>query len=302
MADDLATEFAQAFYRRLLAGEPIPAPVGALAVSHSNPNVIYAGVGVADNQFFSSISKRMEDKGFRVIPVNPKEAGKEISEAGVEYGKGWFDSLNPFIIRGQAVSAVSTYVFETLMARNKAEPFSLYGLLARSIEVAPDRSRVTFNLDPRAKFSDGTPVTSADVVFSLETLRDHGRPNHRTYYAKVDRIETPDDHTVTFHLADGDRELVLELYGCALGVFAEPAGGQVPGHPADERRRIVVRADPVPALKGPAERLLGEVFGLLHIPAAVIEEIPEGFGMVFRGDTPAMAINGSTGQEWSLAD
>lgn len=124
---------------------------------------------------------------------------------------GSFDSLNPFIIRGEPVQAVGTYVFESLMARNRAEPFSLYGLIAKSIDVAPDRTRVTFNLDPRAKFSDGTPVTAGDVAFSLETLRDQGRPNLRTYYAKVDRIETPDDRTVTFHLPDGDRELVLIL-------------------------------------------------------------------------------------------
>ena len=124
---------------------------------------------------------------------------------------GSFDSLNPFIIKGQPVQAVSTYVFETLMARNKAEPFSLYGLLAKSIDVAPDRTRVTFNLDPRATFSDGQPVTSDDVAFSFEALREHGRPNHRTYYAKVESIEIPDDRTVTFHLPGGDRELALIL-------------------------------------------------------------------------------------------
>lgn len=124
---------------------------------------------------------------------------------------GSFDSLNPFIIRGQPVEAVRTYVFESLMARNKAEPFSLYGLIARSIDVAPDRTRVTFDLDPRARFSDGQPVTARDVAFSLATLRDNGRPNHRSYYAKVKRIETPDDRTVTFYLPAGDRELVLIL-------------------------------------------------------------------------------------------
>jgi peptide/nickel transport system substrate-binding protein len=124
---------------------------------------------------------------------------------------GTYDSLNPFIVRGQPVDAVRTYVFESLMSRNRAEAFTLYGLIAQSIEVAPDRTRVTFHLDPRARFSDGEPVTAGDVVFSFETLRDHGRPNHRAYYSKVDRIETPDDRTVTFHLQDGDRELVLIL-------------------------------------------------------------------------------------------
>ena len=77
------------------------------------------------------------------------------------------------------------YVFESLMARGYDEPFTLYGLLARTIETDDARSYVTFALDPAARFSDGAPVTAADVVFSWQLLRDHGRPNHRTYYAKV---------------------------------------------------------------------------------------------------------------------
>jgi peptide/nickel transport system substrate-binding protein len=171
---------------------------------------------------------------------------------------GSFDSLNPFIIRGQAVGAVRTYVFESLMSRNKAEPFSLYGLIAKSIDVAPDRSRVTFHLDPRASFSDRTPVTAADVMFSLETLRDHGRPNHRTYYSKVDRIEAPDDHTVTFHLPEGDRELVLILGLMPIlprhafetrefeATTLEPLVGSGPYTVAEVRpgERIVFRKDP----------------------------------------------------------
>jgi peptide/nickel transport system substrate-binding protein len=144
------------------------------------------------------------------------------------------------------------------MSRNNAEPFSLYGLIARSIEVAPDRTRVTFNLDPRARFSDGTPVTADDVVFSLETLRDHGRPNHRTYYAKVDKIETPDDQTVTFRLPEGDRELVLILglmpilprHAFASREFEqttlEPLIGSGPYTVAEVRpgERVVFRKDP----------------------------------------------------------
>jgi peptide/nickel transport system substrate-binding protein len=148
-------------------------------------------------------------KSFSHFPyVNPQAPQGGVLRQAVT---GSFDSLNPFIIKGQPVQAVSTYVFETLLARNKAEPFSLYGLLAQSIDVAPDRTRITFNLDPRARFSDGLPVTSDDVAFSFEALREHGRPNHRTYYAKVESIEIPDDRTVTFHLPGGDRELVLIL-------------------------------------------------------------------------------------------
>jgi peptide/nickel transport system substrate-binding protein len=122
---------------------------------------------------------------------------------------GSFDSVNPFIVKGSSAWAVRTYVFESLMGRNGAEPFSLYGLLAESIDVSDDRQTVTFKLRKEAKFSDGTPVTSADVVFTLETLRTKGRPNFKNNYADVKTVETPDDHTIIFKQDAGNRELPL---------------------------------------------------------------------------------------------
>jgi peptide/nickel transport system substrate-binding protein len=100
-------------------------------------------------------------------------------------------------------------VFESLLGRNWDEPFSLYGLLAESIDASDDRQTFTFKLRPEAKFSDGTPVTAADVVFSMETLRDKGRPNFKSNYADVAEIKTPDDHTVVFIQTKGNRELPL---------------------------------------------------------------------------------------------
>ena len=122
---------------------------------------------------------------------------------------GSFDSVTPFIVKGTAASGVRTYVFESLMGRNWDEPFSLYGLLAESIDVSDDRQTFTFKIRPQARFSDGTPVTAADVVFSMETLRDKGRPNFKNSYSKVSKVEAPDDHTVIFHQEAGDRELPL---------------------------------------------------------------------------------------------
>ncbi len=124
---------------------------------------------------------------------------------------GSFDSLNPFIIRGQAAMGIRNYVFEGLMARNRDEPFALYGLLAETLEVNEDRSKVTFKLRKEARFSDGKPLTAKDVLFSLKILHENGRPNHRYYYSKVIKADVPDDHTVTLHLQPGDRELVLIL-------------------------------------------------------------------------------------------
>ncbi|HEY7749214.1 MAG TPA: extracellular solute-binding protein [Aestuariivirgaceae bacterium] len=124
---------------------------------------------------------------------------------------GSFDSTNPFIVMGQAVTGVRMYVFESLLARNRDEPFSLYGLLAESIDVSDDFSTTTFRLRPQARFSDGHPVRARDVVFSLEILRDHGRPNFKNSYLKVTRTEVPDEYTITFHQQAGDRELPLIL-------------------------------------------------------------------------------------------
>ncbi|MEP7174390.1 MAG: extracellular solute-binding protein, partial [Aestuariivirga sp.] len=89
------------------------------------------------------------------------------------------------------------------------EPFSLYGLLAESIDVSDDRQTFAFKIRPEAKFSDGKPVTAADVVFSVEILRDKGLPRYKNSYSKITKIETPDDHTVVFHQEVGDRELPL---------------------------------------------------------------------------------------------
>ena len=122
---------------------------------------------------------------------------------------GSFDSVNPLIVKGQPVTGTRTYVFESLLGRNWNEPFSLYGLVAETIDVSDDRQTFTFKIRPEAKFSDGTPVTAADVVFSMETLRDKGRPNFKNSYSKITKVETPDDHTVTFHQEAGDRELPL---------------------------------------------------------------------------------------------
>jgi peptide/nickel transport system substrate-binding protein len=125
---------------------------------------------------------------------------------------GTFDSLNPFIVKGLAVQPVRNYVVESLLARGNDEPFTLYGLLARSVETDDERSFVTFHIDPRARFSDGKPVRAEDVLFSWQLLRDHGRPNHRQYYGKVARAEAPDPLTVRFDLAGAnDRELPLIL-------------------------------------------------------------------------------------------
>lgn len=125
---------------------------------------------------------------------------------------GTFDSLNPFIVKGLPAQNLRGYVFESLLARGYDEPFTLYGLLAQSVETDAARSSVTFMLNPAARFSDGRVVTPQDVMFSWQLLRDHGRPNYRAYYSKVAKAEAVGERGVRFDLAGAnDRELPLIL-------------------------------------------------------------------------------------------
>lgn len=125
---------------------------------------------------------------------------------------GTFDSLNPFIVRGLPAQNMRGYVIESLLARGYDEPFTLYGLLANAVETDDTRSYVTFRIDPAARFSDGRPVTPKDVIFSWSLLRDHGRPNYRTYYAKAVKAEAVGERAVRFDLGGAnDRELPLIL-------------------------------------------------------------------------------------------
>jgi peptide/nickel transport system substrate-binding protein len=124
--------------------------------------------------------------------------------------QGTFDSLNPFIIKGVSADGLRDYLYESLLARAYDEPFTLYGLIAEAVETPPDRSWVEFTLNPKAKFSDGTPITVDDVIFSHAVLRDHGRPNHRSYYKKVTKVEKTGERKVRFTFdGSGDREMPL---------------------------------------------------------------------------------------------
>ncbi len=142
-----------------------------------------------------------------VNPLAPKGGALALGE------RGGFDNLNPFTVRGVVPLGIREWVFESLLKRSNDEAFSLYGWVAQSVDVAGDRSAVSFTLDPRARFSDGTPIRIEDVIFSAEILREKGRPNHRSYYAKIRRISQPGPGQVRFEFdpKDIDREMPLIL-------------------------------------------------------------------------------------------
>lgn len=151
-------------------------------------------------------------KAFPYVNPDVKKGGK------VTYGVvGTFDSLNPFILKSMRTTARGMWdpeygnlVFESLMQRSRDENFALYGLLAETVEWDEARSFVQFNINPKAKWADGQPVTPDDVIFSFELLRDKGRTPFSKRLDGVARLEKVGEHGVRFTFNDkADRETPL---------------------------------------------------------------------------------------------
>jgi peptide/nickel transport system substrate-binding protein len=142
---------------------------------------------------------------------------------------GSFDSLNPYIQRGTAPWGVGLLTVEPLMARSWDEPFTLYGLLAESVETDAQRSYVAFTLRPEARFSDGSPVTVDDVIWSFEALGTRGHARYRAAWTRVAGIAATGPRTVRIDFVAPDRELPLILGLRPVlqrAQFDEAAGGR----------------------------------------------------------------------------
>lgn len=122
---------------------------------------------------------------------------------------GGFDSLNPFVRKGTSPWQLPFFTHESLMGRSWDEPFALYGLLAESIEVPEDRSWVEFTLRPDARFSNGSPVTPEDVIFSYDMLGTEGHPRYHGLYAQIDSIAQTGPRSVKMEFNTDNRELAL---------------------------------------------------------------------------------------------
>ncbi|WGW02848.1 extracellular solute-binding protein [Tropicibacter oceani] len=122
---------------------------------------------------------------------------------------GGFDSLNPHILKGSTPWQLRYLAYESLMGRNWDEPFALYGLLAETIDVGPNREWVEFTLRPQAAFSDGSPVTIEDVMWSYETLGTIGHPRYHGLWGKIASMEQTGERKIKFTFSEDDRELAL---------------------------------------------------------------------------------------------
>ena len=150
--------------------------------------------------------------------VNPdvKKGGR------IAYGVvGTFDNLNPFILKSMRTTARGMWdpefgnlVYESLMQRSRDEAFTMYGLIAETAEWDDDRTFIQFNLNPRARWADGVPITPEDVIFSFELLRDKGRTPFSLRLDGVEKVEKVGERSVRFTFNDkADRETPLLIAG-----------------------------------------------------------------------------------------
>lgn len=148
-------------------------------------------------------------KSFSYVNPDVKKGGH------ITYGVvGTFDNLNPFILKSMRTTARGMWdpdygnlIYESLLQRSRDEPFTLYGLLAETVEWDDNRTFIQFNLNPKAKWADGQPVTADDVMFTFELLRDKGRVPFSTRLNLVSKMEKIGDRSVRFTFNEkADRE------------------------------------------------------------------------------------------------
>lgn len=179
----------------------------ALAVALTAASAAFSTVSAEPSHGIAMYGDPALPPDFVSLPYANPEAPK--GGVIVQGEVGSFDSLNPFILKGRVPWQLRFLAVESLMGRSYDEPFTLYGVLAESVETAPDRSWVEFTLREEARFSDGSPVTVEDVLWSYETLGTVGHPRYHGAWNKVASAEATGERTVRFTFSEPDDELPL---------------------------------------------------------------------------------------------
>jgi microcin C transport system substrate-binding protein len=192
-----------------------------------------------------------------VNPDAPK--GGEISFAAL----GTFDSMNPYTVKGRR-GQLSWMMYESLLGDGAADTYGEgYGLLAHTVEYPKTKDWVIFHMRPEARFSDGTPVTAHDVLFSHNLLLEQGLPSYAAAVKKrIPKAEVLDDHTIKFYFTEGisRRSLIDQVGGVPVWskkwfeetgarldesrLETSPGSGPYMVETVDVNRRIVYRRNP----------------------------------------------------------
>ncbi|MBQ8481787.1 MAG: ABC transporter substrate-binding protein [Alphaproteobacteria bacterium] len=185
--------------------------LGACAWASIAQSAIY------DNIALYGKSKYSEDfTEFDYVNPNAPQGGKIVLPA-----YGTFDNFNPYIFKGVAASFVAGLSFETLGTSPVDDPFTVYPLLAEKFDLPEDKSYVGFILNPNAKFSDNSPVTADDVIFSFNAIMEKGSPIYKMYYADVDRVEKVGEREVRFYFKEGTENKELPMILAQFSIFSQ---------------------------------------------------------------------------------
>jgi microcin C transport system substrate-binding protein len=125
---------------------------------------------------------------------------------------GTFDTLNPFVINGVPAAGISL-IFDTLSASSEDEPASEYGLVAKTIDLAPDKLSVLYTLRKEARFHDGAPMTPADVIWTFDALQKKGLPAYREYYGDITKVVQEGDRGVRFYFKSAKNRELPQILG-----------------------------------------------------------------------------------------
>ncbi len=163
---------------------------------------MYRGHGIA---MHGDLKYPADFKHFDYVNPNAPKGG-EVKLSAI----GGFDSFNSFIVKGRS-GARQGLLYDTLMTSSADEPFSMYGLIAESVEMPTDRTSITFHLNPAARWHDGKPISVEDVIWTFETLVEKGRPFFRFYYGNIAKAEKVGPRSVKFSFKPDkvNRELPL---------------------------------------------------------------------------------------------
>lgn len=205
---------------RVFALMVVLVPLGA-AAPVSDP-----GGGTTVSTALSILSTPKLPADFPYFPyVNPEAPkGGSVRLAAI----GTFDSFNPFILRGTAVAGLVGswvilpggsgggseigHIWESMFASSSDEASTGYCHLCKTIEQPADHSWIAFTLRPDARFSDGVPVTSADIVWTFSTLMKQGSPSFRLQLAAVQSVTADGPERVVYHFRpEHDRKLPLQV-------------------------------------------------------------------------------------------
>jgi len=170
-------------------------------------------------------------KGFKNFDwVNPDAPKGGTIYLGNPDRRTSFDKFNPYTLKGSPPTGTLIHMFEPLAVRSGDEPGTVYGLVAEEMLVAPDRSSITFRINPKARFNNGDPVLALDVKHTFDMLMSKGAaPSVRAGLDGVDKVTVLDERTVRVDLKDRSDDSIFNV--TSVAVFSHKWGAGPDGKP-----------------------------------------------------------------------